>query len=326
MSFPGSWCATLAVAAIGLTLAWLPALATGGAHRPGVKPRDLPLTALNLPVPLPEPQHVSYGIRYPQSGTRPRGIVVIESGGGWIPAHSSLLRVQLDRYSSEGFIAVAPDFGCCMHALADSIATVERMHARYGPDVPIFIWGGSTGGNLSLLVTEDLPYVAGAIDDAGPVDLISTGAPGLRRVSLALFTASGLDEMSPARHSELLGDRPIYAAYALNDQVIPMQQFMELLNRDPHITPFVLRPGPHGWVHSLVRSQDYTDWLAREANFLSLAVDRFHRLRAAAGSAYTRCLRRAVRDRVTGGRPPVCQPATDAELAGIPAPRARSRR
>jgi acetyl esterase/lipase len=221
-------------------------------------------------------------------GRKPKGVVMVIHGGGWVntgPALVAQQRPTADWYQRHGWKTMNVDYRPGVDSIKDVVRFYDRARHLSGKNTPIVAQGQSAGGNLAMLLATRRPRVAGVISEGGPAavgPLLAGGtdAPNLAAVR-QVFNPATAREFSPAEHLGAYHGR-ILAAYSPQDQVIPMGPQLRALNRARRTTRANIQtvqvPGTVGavppagashWVHLNVRNEDLRALQKRQAQFLT---------------------------------------------------------
>jgi acetyl esterase/lipase len=221
------------------------------------------VTELPSVVPWPKPVPVGTFTLRPQG--RPRGVILVYHGGGWGRLDPLVAEDQMRPWVAAGFVAVAPDFRSFLSSLVGAIRAAQDARRDYGRAMPICAVGSSTGANLALLVTEQLPDIACVTGQAAITNLRTiapvpshSGAGNVLRVARFNLSPVHLDDFSPAQHTKLLGDRRVLLIAARSDRTAPLAQSLEMRRRArANVRVVALPAGPDSvaWEHSAVSAK-----------------------------------------------------------------------
>jgi acetyl esterase/lipase len=192
-----------------------------------------------------------------------RGVVIGIHGGAWYGVGRKLaldVAPDLERWRRAGWLGLVIDYPPGGPALASVLAAYDAVRARYGPELPICLYGESAGAHLALLVAERRADVE-CVETAGaPTDLAALGpGPDPRAAHAARNARLAFPDLAGA--SPLLAARRIRARLLLSalrtDPVIPVSQSVRMAAAVPGARLLVLEPGPIGWVHGAVSAASY---------------------------------------------------------------------
>jgi hypothetical protein len=208
-----------------------------------------------------------------------RGVVIGIHGGAWYGVGRELsmtVRDDLERWRRHGWRGVIVDYPPGGDAPASVLRAYDRVRARYGPDLPICLYGESAGGQLALMVAaqrHDVACVetAGAPTDLGAIDpSLSALAEHADRNARTAFPGDELAAASPIRFAgdirarllltHLRGDRVIGVAHA--------ERMAEVAGRSELL---VLEPGRAAWVHGPVSPDSFAALARAERELMVVA-------------------------------------------------------
>jgi acetyl esterase/lipase len=212
-----------------------------------------------------------------------RGVVIGIHGGAWYGVGheiSMTVRDDLERWRRAGWGGVIVDYPPGGDAPASVLRAYDRVRARYGPKVPICLYGESAGGQLALTVAAARADVA-CVETAGaPTDLAaidprpSALAAHADRNARRAFPGDELEASSPIGHASDIHAR-LLLAHLRTDPVIGAALSRRMAAARPGAELLVLEPGAVSWVHGRVSG----------ASMASLARAERDLMAAAAGSA-----------------------------------------
>lgn len=210
----------------------------------------------------------------PSSLTSPyRGLLLIPASGAWISSPGQVAdAVSLgipDYFAEEGFIPWVVELtsggGPGLTTLGqwfDYFRDAYDAAAGYGPNFPICLWGGSSGGNLSLLatayenkidcvVTEGAPTDLDALYDAcfdpGPPNPYDQGQDFCDSAVAAIYawTVDGFPGASPVNYGPSFYPMQTLLGHITNDPLVPTGQAQAFSSGHPvHSDHFIVsRPG-----------------------------------------------------------------------------------
>jgi acetyl esterase/lipase len=204
-----------------------------------------------------------------------RGTLLVLHGGYWLlsgPESFSHARAFADFARTRGWRAGFVDFPPGPGGLDGVIAAYDALR-RSEPDVPICIYGESSGGTLALLLAQRRPSGSCVIAAAAPTDLTdTTGSDGsVRRLATIAFGRDALPDFSPATSHRSI-HVPTLAGYASSDRVVPPHQGA-LLKRHagPAVRVMTLPSGSTDFVHSGTTGSAHRRWLRQTAHLLATA-------------------------------------------------------
>jgi acetyl esterase/lipase len=209
----------------------------------------------------------------------PRGVVIGIHGGAWYGVGRELsltVRDDLERWRRQGWRGVIVDYAPGGDAPASVLRSYDRVRARYGPDLPICLYGESAGGHLALLVAAARPDVA-CVETAGaPTDLAaidprpSALAAHADRNARRAFPGRALETLSPVRHAADIHAR-LLLTHLRTDPVIGVGHSERMAAAARRARLVMLEPGPVGWVHRGVSKDSFAS-LDRAERDLMAAV------------------------------------------------------
>jgi acetyl esterase/lipase len=204
-----------------------------------------------------------------------RGTLLVLHGGYWLlsgPGSFSHARPFADFARARGWWAGFVDFPAGRGSLDGAIAAYDALR-RSEPEVPICIYGESSGGTLALLLAQRRPSVACVIAAAAPTDLPDTtdSDGSVRRLAIIALGRDALPDFSPATSHRLI-HVPTLAGYASSDRVVPPHQGA-LLKRHggPAVRVITLPSGSTDFVHSGTTRSAHRRWLRQTGHLLTTA-------------------------------------------------------
>jgi len=204
-----------------------------------------------------------------------RGTLLVLHGGYWLLSGTgsfSHARAFADFARARGWWAGFVDFPAGPGSLDGVIAAYDALR-RSEPDVPICIYGESSGGTLALLLAQRRPSVSCVIAAAAPTDLTdTTGSDGsVRRLATIALGRDALPDFSPATSHRSI-HVPTLAGYASSDRVVPPHQGA-LLKRHAGaaVRVMTLPSGSTDFVHSGTTRSARRRWLRQTAHLLTAA-------------------------------------------------------
>jgi acetyl esterase/lipase len=203
------------------------------------------------------------------------GAVLVLHGGGWLwtgEAQVQANRLFAARFSDRWVTANADYRPGGPESLEDALSAFDALRKEQGPDVPICVFGASSGGQLALMVAEQRD-VACVVSDAGPTMLAEATGSLLLLVQLAFgYDAAAYARYSPALHASALR-APVLLGHEAEDPVVPLSQAWALQKRCRDAELIVLPAGTDEmFVHSLVDSDDLHAYFARERSFVDRSI------------------------------------------------------
>jgi acetyl esterase/lipase len=222
----------------------------------------------------------------PTNASGVAGKLLVLHGGYWLltgMGSFSHARPFADYARARGWWAGFVDFPAGAQSLNGVIAAYDALH-RSDPNVPICVYGESTGGTLALLLAQRRPSISCVIAAAAPTDLAdTTGSDGsVHQLSIIAFGRAGLAGFSPAADHRSI-HVPTLAAYARSDRVVPPRQGVMLnRTRSAAIRVITLPSGNTDFVHSGITRLAHRRWLRQAAHLLRTAsapTSRPHHLR-----------------------------------------------
>ena len=214
-----------------------------------------------------------------------RGVMMTIHGGGWTASGSATamgMRPTAARWQARGWNVVNITHRPGAGSIDDVVAFYDAIRRRVGKGTPICALGGSSGGNLALVLATRRP-LACVISDGGPSDLVrlgsqaaSDGAGGsqlrgpavVKQIALRVFgTGAGLVAASPRRVTRRITARVLLATSG-GDPLISCGQDRDMATALRYRRRFVLRvclpPGPVPFVHAGVSDAGWRDYLRYE--------------------------------------------------------------
>ncbi|MEA2158662.1 MAG: hypothetical protein QOD66_1042 [Solirubrobacteraceae bacterium] len=189
----------------------------------------------------------------PAGGQTPRALVMLIHGGGWkgidpIAFKDTLAVATL--IQRLGYETLTVDYRQGAQGVSDVDAFYRKARRRFGPQLPICVYGTSAGGHLGLMLAVRHPDLACVIDLAGPTDLpaLKANADAYRLATDAFGTAR-LAQFSPALHAGSIKAR-LMLVFAKNDPLVPVAQGYAMARADPNARLIVLPPGPAAFIHT----------------------------------------------------------------------------
>jgi acetyl esterase/lipase len=203
------------------------------------------------------------------------GAVLVLHGGGWLwtgEAQVQANRLFAARFSDRWVTANADYRPGGPESLEDALSAFDALRKEQGPDVPICVFGASSGGQLALMVAEQRD-VACVVSDAGPTMLAEATGSLLLLVQLAFgYDAAAYARYSPALHASSLR-APVLLGHEAEDPVVPLSHALALQERYRDAELIVLPAGTDElFVHSLVDSDDLHAYFARERSFVDRSI------------------------------------------------------
>lgn len=280
----------------------LPPPESGPSELPGVNDRSRRFA------PFPECDRSSYGQESGRcesfnlaDGPPYRGMLVIPASGGWVssPEHVDIAvdagigerlaeagwltsTVELSPGGDEGVESLTQWF--------DFYRGVFDVVPGFGEDFPVCIWGGSSGGNLALLVGAFSDDVDCIITEAAPTDLEALsdacdanpggGFCNALYLALAAFGEEGLADASPVNYGPSFFEMPMLLGHIVGDPLVPVEQAQAFADGQERADYYILnRPGPDDpacvsdcyFAHAFgaVSERSLREWRTLEATLLA---------------------------------------------------------
>lgn len=211
-------------------------------------------------------------------GKRPRGLVILIHGGGWLGRDPSAM-VPVAGYAAhiraQGFETLNVDYGKGPEGMRDILRFYDRERARLGRRAGICAVGNSAGGHLTLMLAVRRPTLDCAISLAGPTDLaaLADEPEGARAYALAAgaFGTDDLERWSPAKLAARIHAQVLQVA-AREDPFVPLAQIRAMKAAKPDSGLVILPPGDAGFVHSTVDRAAGDAAVRVEDRFLQRAI------------------------------------------------------
>jgi acetyl esterase/lipase len=206
-----------------------------------------------------------------------RGVVIGIHGGAWYGVGheiSMTVRDDLERWRRHGWRGVIVDYAPGADAPGSVLHAYDRVRARYGPDVPICLYGESAGGHLALMVAAERSDVA-CVETAGaPTDLTAIDPrPGALaahadRNARRAFPGAALEASSPIHDAPDIRAR-LLLTHLRTDPVIGVAHSERMAAAVPGAGLLVLEPGTVGWVHGRVSRASMASLERAEADLMA---------------------------------------------------------
>lgn len=213
------------------------------------------------PIPTVSPSATSPGGAAAQQLTltaqgQQRGHVILLHGGGWRATPSGapeLLRPLAEALSARGYTAQVVVQAGGQASLSGVLTLVEETKAQIG-ELPLCLYGESSGGHLALLAAAALPeQVSCVVASAAPLDLLHfpTDTADHRYVLDAARAAFGpdLSAVDPLSLAPGIRARALLIG-AVNDPLIPVEQLSAWEQARPNDVITRLPVGKTPWIHS----------------------------------------------------------------------------
>jgi hypothetical protein len=197
----------------------------------------------------------------------PNGVVVLVPGSGFNGAdagNAERMSLRVPVWRRWGLRTVVAEYRRGRAGLADVRRTLRRARAS-APDLPLIVYGESSGGTFSLLLAAE-GLVDRAVVLAAPTDQETLAASRYR-----LARHLGAD-VWPRYFGDAAADNafepfdvwsagppivPLLLGYSRGDRIVPVQQGELLAGTDPAIGLRVLGGGRHRFVHADVDPADF---------------------------------------------------------------------
>lgn len=211
---------------------------------------SVPATATAAGRPVPQPAD-------------PRATVVLVPGSGFHgvgPNKRIRLSLDADLWRSWGYRTRLVRYGEGADGLPD-IADGIRTARRARPDLPVCVYGESSGGTFALVAAAGDPDIDCLVIGASPTDQetwAQSDRGGARRLAAEVWPDYfGLpaedDVFEPFDVWRETEPRiPVFMIYATNDQAIPAQQGRIFADLVPGTRLRVLGKGRHAFIHNPV--------------------------------------------------------------------------
>ncbi len=198
--------------------------------------------------------------------------------GGYTDPFGGRVVTEVERAAvANGYVTIGASYASDEAGLADVVAFYDQAAARW-PDLPIFAWGQSAGGQWALVLGALRP-LAGIIGEAAPADFTTwkqfpDGANYVNEYLPTIFGAGddptpNVDDYDPL---PLYGDEHppvlLLTATGQRDRVVPEPVARAFAERVPGTQVVEVAAGDHWWVHTQVDLADLRR--ARRAAFAFL--------------------------------------------------------
>jgi dipeptidyl aminopeptidase/acylaminoacyl peptidase len=230
------------------------------------------------------------------TGRTPTGWVLVVHGGGWQLVGKRVVaavRPTARFFAAHGWGTYNIDYRPGEQSLTDVLSAYDALRRRVGARTPICAWGGSSGGQLVLLLAAYRPALRCVVSEAGPTDFltlpsesaytpagVSPHAGALNLMRNAVIPAFGSSPASLWRWSPVRLARRIRARMLLGasrfDELVPQAQMSDMLRARRVLTRAMLLPGswgaPGNFTHASITAAALTAW--QRAMLALLAVAR----------------------------------------------------
>jgi acetyl esterase/lipase len=162
---------------------------------------------------------------------RPKGVMLIFSGGGWLaspPEEVAQTRHYAARYTALGWLTIDVGYRPGGEQGFTDVTRAYDKAKRDHPGLPICAVGESSGGHLALMLAIARPLTCVEPVDA-PTDLVRGLPRNLEATAKAVFGKS-VANWSPALRAHEIHGR-VLIVHAVGDRIVPMAQARELRRR-----------------------------------------------------------------------------------------------
>lgn len=200
--------------------------------------------------------------------TAPLGTIVLIPGSGFNGAgveNAGRMSVKIASWRRWGFRTRVAAYRRGRAGLVDVARTVRAAHAAL-PNLPLCLYGESSGGTWALLAAARNPDVDCVVLFAAPTDQ-ETLARSAQRPARHLARDVWPHYFGPASRDNYYEpfdvwsartlDVPVLAVYAENDRIVPPQQGELFAPLGAATTLRVLRGGVHEFVHSRIDAGEF---------------------------------------------------------------------
>ena len=142
-----------------------------------------------------------------------KGVVITVHGGGWKnygAEADQVMSLYIDDYTSWGFRVDNLGHRAGRKSLTDTIDAVKRV-SRKNPDVPLCLFGGSSGANLVLMADAAEPKLIDCVIAQAPIaDLVRPDSvPAwsiVHDLAVSIWGKKHLTDISPMQHAKEIRD------------------------------------------------------------------------------------------------------------------------
>jgi len=211
----------------------------------------------------------------------PVAVVVLVPGSGFNgagTANADRMSIRIGSWRRWGFRTRVAAYRAGKAGLTDVMRTVRRAH-RGAPDLPLCVYGESSGGTWALLTASRTPNVDCVVALAAVTDQETLTRSPFRRARHLGATMwprrfGAADEDNGWEPYDVWGamvvPAPVLLGYSEGDRIVPPQQGRIFAPVAPEAELRVLRAGPHRFVHARVGAADFVA-LRRAARALVVA-------------------------------------------------------